>query len=269
MRRIRLGVCIMVLSAPIAGAQEEAPLRGPTVRQDEEKSLVGTSMTGRLQRVEGRPEAAAVKLLDLDEETRRRAEQVVADRAMAVTMLLVDEIDTVREITDHVTAGRGGEARALIQEMRLVLDEGGARDPLVEPLRDVLSEGEAAELERLLDEYWTALVDSEVGDAPPRERAATERRLAFQIFQGEVREAYEVSLRRYREALDAIYESVEPTEEQRSAIRDIVIEHIKRTRLSATPSQRRETMVRIYRMLDEDRQERFVGYLLRVVVPDE
>ena len=62
--------------------------------------------------------------------------------------------------------------------------------------------------------------------------------------------------------------TVEPTEEQREAIRSVVIEHIKATRLEASPQQRRDAMHEIYRLLDDDRKQKLYDYLLRIVVPD-
>lgn len=265
----------MMLAPTVTSAQEETDLlRGPSVEATDEKSLVGQGMTGRFERVEGRPEAAALRLLELDEQTRQQAELVVDDRALAVAMLLIERIDDVKEMSDHQIAGRNREAREILQGLHADFDP-EIRDPLAAPLGDVLSAEQHDELMRILDEYWTALVDWELRDAgemspqrAQRTREATERRLAFQIFQREVREGYEVSLRRYREALDAIYAAVEPTDEQRTAMRDVVIEHIRETKLSATPEQRRATMVRIYALLDEDRQEQYVEYLLRIIVPD-
>jgi hypothetical protein len=98
--------------------------------------------------------------------------------------------------------------------------------------------------------------------------AATRDRIAFQMFQREVRYAYDQSLARYRELLESIDTSIEPTDAQRAAIRQIVLDHIKATRLEATPAQRREAMVAIYRELDDARRERLYALLLRQVVPD-
>jgi hypothetical protein len=132
-------------------------------------------------------------------------------------------------------------------------------------------------MDRLLDEYWSAWIDwesrGEMDEAEtPRERPLrrerTSRRLAFQLFQEEVRAAYELTLRRYRDVLEGIYQAVEPTGEQRRAIRDVVIEHIKATRLKATPHDRRAAMHEVYDLLDDERRAKLFDYILRVAVPD-
>jgi len=260
-------------------AQDEDPadvLRGPSVPERDTRTLVHGGMTGQFRRVEGRPEAAAVQLLDLDDATRRRAEEIVAERSMSVAMLLVDQIDTVRQITDAIEQGRPEQARELLVGLRARFEPDLPRDPLAEPLADLLSPEQRARFEHLLDEYWNAWIDSQLpgrpadGD-PASARAARQRiadRLSFQLFQEEIREGYEVTLRRYRQVLEGIYEAVDPTPEQREAIRDVVIEHIRQTRLSATPTQRRQAMLRIYRLLDEDRRQSLFMHIMRQVVPD-
>jgi hypothetical protein len=146
------------------------------------------------------------------------------------------------------------------------MDPTGARDPLIESLVAVLTDDQRAELRRLVDEYWEAWIAAAGAEGEARED--TVRRLTSQLFREEAREAYEVSLRRYHDAMRAIYDAVEPTPEQRAAIRATVIEHIKATRLDATPAQRREAMLRIYRLLDDERQERLFAYMARIVIAD-
>lgn len=254
-------------------AQDADPLRGPTVSERSTKTLAHRSMTGDFQRLEGRPEAAAVRLLDLDDATRSRAEAIFEARDMAVAMLLVEEIDAVKEISDAVMAGEGEQARTLLEALWAKFEPDRPRSPLLAPLAEVLDAPQQAELARLVDEYWAAWIDWELrsaGDEAARKaaRATTERRLAFQLFQEEVRAGYEATLRRYRDAMEAIYAAVEPTEEQRQQMRAVLIDHIRETRLKATPAQRRAATRRIYDLLDEERRGKLFDYLLRQVVPD-
>lgn len=276
-----LCVCLALLAAAPAAAEAqesdpEQPLQGPAVPDDVARTLVGRGMTGEFQRVEGRPEAAAVALLNLDAAARQRVEDVLDDRAMSVALLLVDHIDDVREITEALAAGEGERARELLRAMWDHLDPGRPRDPLLTPLAEALTPEQLAEVARLTDEYWQALLRWELrsrddlgGDA----RLAAERevleRLAFQLFQEEVRQAYDATLRRYRDVLQGIEDAVEPTDEQRAAMRDIVIDHIRETGIAATPAQRRAATLEIYRLLDDERRERLFDYLLRQIVPDQ
>ena len=250
-----------------APAQElPDPLRGPSVETRELKTLVHQGMTRGFARVEGRPEAAALELLELDAETAARARAVVDARATELAMLLVEEIDSVREITDRMTAGDGEGARRTLLALWERFEPGMPRSPMLDGLSAVLDDDAMAEMNRLLDEYWDAWIESHA-PATDAQRAQIQNRLAFELFQQEVREAYDISLRRYRQALDAIYNATDPTPEQRSAIRDLVIQHIKDTRLSATPEQRRAATRRIYDLLDSERQAKLFDYILQVALP--
>jgi hypothetical protein len=243
------------------------------VPEVEARSLVQRTMSGRFVPVEGRPEAAALQRLDLDEEQRERAREVVEQRALSIALLLVDEIDTVREITDQITTGRRDAAREGLREIWRNFEPGAPRDPLLEPLSEVLTSGQIDRLRRLLDEYWDAWIDwelrgSEERREDPEARKRVARRLGFRLFEREVRRGYDASLRHYRQALEGITNAVAPTDKQREAIRSLVIDHIRQTRLEATPEQRRAVMLEIYRLLDPERRERLFEYMTRAVIPD-
>ena len=122
------------------------------------------------------------------------------------------------------------------------------------------------EVKRLSEEYFQAWIkDAALGNETPEQ---TRTRLAFQLFQEEIYRAYEASLRQTQQALQAIYNAVEPTPEQREQIRSVIIEHIKRTRLSATPNDRRKVMRQIYDLLDESRKAKLFDYAMQIVIPE-
>lgn len=262
---------LLAMAALAAQPQTETksqpdPLRGPSVDTHELKTLVRQGMMQGFARVEGRPEAAALELLELDSETAARARAVVDTRATDLAMVLVDEIDTVREITDQMTAGDNEAARQTLLALWERFEPGRPRSPMLAELGDVLDDDAMTEMRRLLDEYWDAWIESSA-PSDDNQRQQIQDRLAFELFQQEVREAYDISLRRYRQALDAIYNATDPTPEQREAIRDLVIQHIKDTRLSATPEQRRAATRRIYDLLDPERQAKMFDYILQVALP--
>ncbi len=259
---------LLSLSSIAAARQPEPtpdPLRGPSVPEYKTRTLVHHSMMQGFSPVEGRPESAALELLELDEATAARARAAVDARSLELAMMLVDEIDTVREITDQMASGDTKAARETLAALWDRFEPGRPRSPLLNDLGEILTPEQMAEMHRLLDEYWDAWIRG-TGLIDPAARQSTQDRLAFELFQAEVREAYDASLRRYREALDAIFTAIEPTTEQREQIRSIVIEHIRQTRLSPTIAQRREAMTKIYRLLDDDRRERLFDYMVRFVV---
>jgi hypothetical protein len=251
-----------------------SPLRGPEVPDTRTRTLVKKTMTGRLERLQVRPEVAALQELDLDEQTAEAAREIVDERSFAVTMMLVDELDRIKEMTDKRTAGDREGAQAIFDEMWNAFEPDAPRSPLIEPLKAVLDDEQSAALRTLVDEYWESLIDWELRNNEKRQqnpevRKRVERRQSLRLFQREVQEGYEASLRRYQQAIDAVADAVEPTPEQRHEIPMIIIEHIKRTRLNATPEQRRATNLEIYRMLDKDRKEKLFEYMTRIVIPDQ
>ncbi len=307
------------LSVGLAMAQnataQDGLLSGPTVEQV--PTLLNYGLDGRLEPVEGRPELAAAELLaaqgGIDSEVSERVRAVATARREAMRMLMVDELDAVRVISDLVVAGEADAARDEMRAMWQRFEPGQPHAPLLDDLAEALGPEHADGLRAMVDEYWAALLAQRMGErlerrlgeamagqmdgqandrmgnevidqmgGMPGDRvdpqlvmssddpviSAARQRLAFQLFQQEVREAYDQSLSRYRELLESINTAIETSDAQRASIREVVLEHIKDTRLEATPEQRRATMVRIYRELDEAQREQLYALLLRQVVPD-
>ena len=262
----------LILLGSVARGQPAETLRGPDVPDARTTTLVQRSMTGRLERLRVRPEIAAIQALRLDPATADRAREIIDERTRNITMMLVDDIEIVGEITAKTGSGDEDGARALFNELWEQFDRGTPRAPLLDPLSEVLDADQQAVLRGLVDEYWDAWIDWELRNNKNREKAATkkraEQRLAMRLFEREVREAYDASLKRYQQSLDGIYAAIDPTDEQRTQIREIIIDHIKATRLRATPAERRDVNMTIYRLLDDDRKERLFGYLSAIVFRD-
>lgn len=252
-------------TAPASTAQPEpaAPLAGPSVDDTQPPTLLAPGMVRDFTPIEGRPELAAAALLNLDADTRDAIRQLEDDRATQLTELLVERIDDIRDITDLNTAGQTNEATQRLREIWIDLDGDDRRLPLRPMLADILTEPQLEETDRIANEYLAAWARSQ-GAADNN----AQDRLAFQMFQQEVRRVYDASLGNTRRALEGIYDAVDPTPEQRAAIRDLVIDHIKQTRLQATTPQRRAVMRRIYDVLDEDRKGLLFDYTMRIVLPE-
>ena len=151
--RFLAAISTALAACSFARGQEDV-LRGPSVPREERKTLVSWTMTGQFERVEGRPEAAAVQLLDLDEAARREAARMIDERNQAVGMLLVDRIEAVREITDATLGGERARAQGLLRELWAEFEPDAPRSPLREELVEVLSEAQCAEFDRLLDAWF-------------------------------------------------------------------------------------------------------------------
>ncbi len=261
-------LCHIVVAAFILTSQPETPpLSGPDVPESRLRSLVQQGMTRGFVRIEGRPEIAAAGLLELDEETLQSVRQAEQAREAAIVFMLVDHLDELRAMTDANIAGDTDTAQRLMREWWTGFDEGGNALPLLDELRNVLLPEQLSEVARYSEEYLAAWVAEEKLQGETSEQ--TRQRLALQMFREEIARAYEASLRQTQQALQGIYDAVDPTPEQRQDIRTVVIEHVKRTRLNAEPSDRRLAMRRIYDLLDEERKGRLFDYAMRIVVPNE
>src|SRR3954470_14025546 len=125
--RLLCAAILGLVTAP-ALAQEQGPpsppatptppaLGGPTVPREVARTIVRRDAKGNFQRVEGRPEEAALVALDLDEATRQRAREAVTARAMAIAGVLIDNIDLVRERGEDMEANRRDHADALLRQL--------------------------------------------------------------------------------------------------------------------------------------------------------
>jgi hypothetical protein len=248
----------MIAVSPSAQDAKDV-LRGPSVSEQTAKTLVAHDMMGRLVLIEGRPEEAAFELLAVEEERRELARAAVQQRSVELGLALVEHIDLLKQSADAQKSGDENAARDLAQQLYDTLDPTHARDPMLEVFESLLTGDELVEMRRLLDEYWNAWIDRELVNAQVRDEATRERvqrRLAQRLFQQELQRTYRWSIRPYRERLDLIYSAVEPTDEQRQAIRTIIIDFIRETRLEPTVEQRLDALKKIYLLLDDDRRTR-------------
>lgn len=268
-------IALLLAFSPLAHAQPADTLRGPQVERDQLDTIVITDMSGNFIPVEERPELVAFARVCDDPEDLARAREMGTSRVFDLAELLVDEIDTVRTITDAIAEGNTTYAQTLLAQLRLRHDPDMLRDPLRAELEPMLEESQLERFDRILDEYWDAWIAANTPESEqdmqgrPRTQAVRQRienRLNNELFQRDIANAYEYSLRRYRDAMQAMYDAIQPTPEQRAWIRNRVIQHIKDTRLNPTLEQREALMLEIYDMLDEDRQTKLFLYMTRAAM---
>lgn len=257
---VRVAFLSVALTAAAAAQPPSPPdsappvLSGPRVKPDTSTTLVHTDMQGRFVKVEGRPEAAALAQLTIDPERLGRARGVIDARDDALRKHLVDSIDLIKETSDATKAGDKATLQRLGRELCDRFDPEQARDPLLAPLCAVLAPEEAAALTKLVDDYWRAWLDAEQRSNPGQRREAIQSRLRYELFQAEIAPVFQYTLRPFQQKLDRIYEAVDPTPEQRAAIRAAVITYIREGKLKPSESQREQLVRTIYDSLDEDRR---------------
>jgi hypothetical protein len=245
------------------------------VDREQIDTIVITDMSGNFTPVEGRPELVAFARVCDDPDDLARARELGTSRVFDLAELLVDEIETVRTITDALAEGNNAYAQTLLAQLRLRHDPEMLRDPLRAGLEPMLEDAQRERFDRILDEYWDAWIaantpesDQNMQGQPrtPAIKQQIENRLNNELFQRDIANAYEYSLKRYRDAMQAMYDAIEPTPEQRAWIRNRVIQHIKDTRLNPTLEQREALMLEIYDMLDGERQTKLFLYMTRAAM---
>jgi len=265
-------VCLIAAALFTSSAWAQSDLlKGPEVK--EQGTIVRHTMSGRFEPVEGRPEMAAFGAVTKDPAQMEQAIERELERTVAMSMLLIDQIDLMKESTDATLTGDTKKANDIQGQLHAMFDPNKRFDPLSPGLTKLLDEQQHQEYTKILEEYWEAWIDATLGQRMDRDKAAVRKRvrarLTTRLFNQELGEAYNISLKQYRDAMESIYTAVEPTQEQRETMREILIAYIKETRLEPTPEQRRAAMVQIYESLDQDRKQKLFGYLLRIVVPND
>jgi len=249
----------------VSPAAPPADLSGPTLPESAMRSLVHFNARGELIRLDTLPEIVALDLLHLGPERRRQTWPIIEAHRDAIVALLIDEIDLLKDATDAQKAGDNQKVQIIYRQLYGIFNPQRERDQLITPLSAVLTEPERADLARLVDEYWSAWIGWELRqrpDADEAQRAEVQNRLAFGIFQRQIAQGYQASLRIYQSKLESICSLTEATDEQRAHLREIVIEFIRETRLSPTADQRAALARQVYDALDEDRRVKLMEYAL-------
>ncbi|HVU64332.1 MAG TPA: hypothetical protein VHC70_10170, partial [Phycisphaerales bacterium] len=155
-----------------AGKPDDDALRGPSVKETPRAAtLVNRDMTGALERLDTRPEQAALDLLGLSAEERKGAEKVLTDRFEAVTKLLQDQYELFLKLQGARQSGaKPSEIRPLMREFyphaQPLLD-----NPLEDLVEKTLPEGKRAEFRRIVDEYKRVSAREEPGGRGAGRRA--------------------------------------------------------------------------------------------------
>ena len=234
-------------------------LRGPEVPASAAHTLVRLDASGRFQRVEGRPEEAALVILELDPDLREQARQAAAARRETLRAAVLEHLDLIIAGTDAIEAGQREKATEIMRQMRDRIDPEHQRDPVLPALTAVLGSEQGQQLTLLVEDYWTACLDWELRNSKDKSDAARQRvteRIGFEMFQQEIRQAYERTLRPYRAKFEAIVNATQPTDEQKQAIRGILLDLIRAGGLEPTLDQQQETARKVYQALDEERRQK-------------
>lgn len=263
---------------------ERAPLAGPAVAARAERAtLVEHDFPGKVRRLESAPEEAAARLLELTTEVREKVEAIFADRVKKLDAFVADNLLLLNQLDTAGKAGDKLDQLKLLAEAVHKLAPVWTKGTLRSQVRSVLPESARAEFDRLLAEYWDAIVterrdEAKVNAAPARDdmkmadskkaegasdRAAkvksksrfeilTEERLAS--FGKEIERSFQRQLQSGDVIADYIINYVTMSDEQKARIRELCNEFAEKTKMNASEQQNRELFVKIAGVLDTKQQ---------------
>ena len=237
-------------------------LRGPTVADD---GLITIDFQGNFIPVRSRPEEAAMALLGLDMDRSEQARMLSNNWILKLSNFLIDQLELLKEASDAIRADDQPRAQQMYQQMFHASDASRSRDPLFDAFAQILNAAEQAKLRTLIDAYWEAWIEWELRNVPdksPQARAAIQQRLSFLLFQQELQQAFAIALQSHSQRLERIYAVVKPTDEQRSAIREIVLQYVRDTRRTPSEQQQGDVTRAIFKLLDESQRESLLEYVL-------
>jgi Spy/CpxP family protein refolding chaperone len=142
---------------PVIPATDADAMRGPKIAEKQlPPSLVHFDASGKLERLDTRPEHAAIDLLKLTPEQRKAADEVIQTRAVEVSKALQENYDLFLKLQ---AARQGGakpeEIRPLMREFRPAVVS--LLEPaLVDKVAAALPESRREEYRTLVDEYKRA-----------------------------------------------------------------------------------------------------------------
>lgn len=249
----------LALAQSDRGSSDREVLAGPKVAPASAPSLVERDFTGRVKRLDLPPEEAALALLDLDSEAREATTRILNERAAIMDRIVRDNIDLLLRF---VTARQGGDRAAilsLLAEFSAKLEPVHARGELVDELHDALPPAARGTFTSLVSDYRRAIADEAVADAKakgerarPRAIAARERLADLGL---EVKRSYERQIGAGQKELDELIAELNLSSEQEAFVRNLVIEHVQKTKGKPTPAQQRQLVVTIMARLTAEQNK--------------
>lgn len=243
-------------------------LRGPGVELLEGLTLVRRDAEGRLVRPDATVEEAAVDLLRgmLDEEARRRVDEVLATRSGEWDAFFRENVKEIIQLQSDLAAGPQGRASAMETLRELSKEAPSLEDHRVfrDELAGALPEEARAKFEEITREYREALLEEVRGEAEKRgvslRRAVQEEMV--RAFGGEVRRAYERETTLGKERLEETIAALNLTPEQEPRVRNAIQTFGQKQRLgTASAADRRELFRTLAGVLNEEQLRTLLSFV--------
>ena len=233
---------------PLGGPKVDAPTQAaPT--------LVSTDFNGTVRRLETTPEEAAVALLKLSGEAKERVDALFAKRGKAIEEFVTGNLDLLTKLD---TAGKTNNKRDQLmlgleafQKLNAVWKDG----TLFDQVKALLPEDQRAEFERLVTNYWNALVEE--GKNIPGENGKKRGRFEIvagerlQAFVGEIGRAFERGVKSGRLIAEFVLKDLNLTDAQKARVREIIDSEAAEAPLKEDDKRYEGLFLKVLGILDE------------------
>ncbi|MBX3321834.1 MAG: hypothetical protein KF757_02460 [Phycisphaeraceae bacterium] len=260
-------------SVPPAGPPTVEPLAGPTVTLSDSAAptLVRWGYDGRLVRLDGSIEEAALGLLSLSSAERSAVESVLARRTAEFDRIVLASIGPLQRLDGARVEGDSRAVGKLLGEIAGKIYPLVARGSLLNELREFLSAENANRLEGLVIEYRQALMRDERQAARRAGQAFNAIETLARLRGEELERAIERSIERSLGAEGAEFERLlqlarlKPETEQMIRVR--AEEFFLAAELNPTQEQKERFVTELF--LDLEREERVAVLLAWLAIQRE
>jgi hypothetical protein len=201
------------LADPLAGHRVEvAPERATLVERD---------FQGNLRHPEPTAVEAAVAKLKLAGDERERVDKVLLDRSRLLETFVEGNLDLLTRFSGFENSTDGKAKFFLAIEAYEKLAPLRERGPLDAQLRRAMSPDNAAKFDRLLHEYWNALVQEDHKEPKPKGRIGIVADAKFKDLGKEIEAAYHRSERSGGVLFGYLFKSMTLTDDQSKRLHEL------------------------------------------------
>lgn len=251
---------VCVLASMDDAKTDGGALAGPKVveRERAKASIVEREFDGKLKRLEQHPVLVALDKLELTNEQRAKATEVVVSRNTQLDTIVRDNLRGIIEAALARQAGDQAAAQAkfgeLLKKARPFLDRG----TLLSELRPALPTEQYEQLKHAVDEYNAAAAQDAM-NAPGAKRQNRIGAALAQGFEGfglEVKASYERVFADRNKEFEELLQHLDLSPEQESKVRQKVIDLVQKTYGKPTKAQQVRVFLDIYGELTPEQRKK-------------
>ncbi len=253
--------------------EDEPLLAGPRLEDEGvERTIVKFEFNGGLRRLDRSPEEAALDALTIDGPTRDAADALLRERFTALDEIVRDNLELLVQLNNARQAGNKAEAVPLLGKLSDAMEplrqEARGRGRLRDEIATLLGDDDRRDFQRMIDEYWRALVKDELQQAESRKEklslAQARVRVTLGALGNELRRSFERQFKLREKQFEDFLAALDLTPEQDAKIRKQVQEFVERTRGKPSPRESYDLTMKILPLLTPEQRRALARIMLGV-----